>query len=120
MESTWKANTNYYTIIDIEQLEEELGEELISIMKYKTRNDGESWKLKHVVKSPKFLEGNKVAISIQITNATYADYKMSDGTYQNVQAVRNHIDIEDFDLAKYMFEKEEFLNQEEYDELEEI
>ena len=116
----WTPKTNYYVELNQGQLKQVLGEVLEDIMKYNPRKDGQEWILEYCMRGVKYLAGNKVAISIQITNAAYVEYEMTDGKYENIMDVITWIDEEDFELAKYMFNVEEFLSEEEYKELESI
>lgn len=120
MVSTWHENTNYYVKLNQGQLKQVLGKVFEGVMIYKPRKDKMSWLLKNCMRSVKYLTGNKVAISIQLTNALYVDYKMQDGSYLNTQNVVNYIDEEDFQLAMHMFGVYEFMTQLEYDNLTQV
>ena len=100
MTDTWEPKTYYYIKLNQVQLKQVLGEVLEGVMEYKPRKDEQAWILEHVSRHVKYLAGNKVAMSIQITNSAYADYKMPDETYRNVEGVLDYINEEDFELAK--------------------
>lgn len=101
MTGIWKPNSKYYTIIDVDQLQEVLESILVQIVGYDSNRE---WKLEDVCRSHKYLADNKVAISIQVSNPAYT----------NEGVVLDLMTSEDFDLAKYYFQKEEFLTLEEY------
>jgi|GEM_PF-4770726 len=108
MTGTWEPKTKYYIILNQGQLKQALGSVIEDKMKYKPKKDGSEYLLEDVFRNPKYLEGNKVAISIQITNAKYADGEM------NLMNVDDFITEEDFELAKEQFGVTEFLTEEEY------
>jgi len=107
MTGTWTPKSKYYTIIDVDQLQEILDSILVQIVGYDTDIE---WKLEDVCRSHKYLEDNKVAISVQISNPSYT----------NERVVLDFMTEQDFDLAKYYFQVDEFLTLEEYRELTDI
>lgn len=100
MIGTWTPNTNYFTIIELDDLQEILDEMLVAIVRYDPKIE---WRLGDVCRNVKYLADNKVAINIQISNPAYT----------NEEAVLDYINEQDFDLAKYYLQKEKFLTQEE-------
>lgn len=115
MESIWKPKTKYYIKLNLGQLKQVLGEMLEGIVKYKPRKDGLPWTLEKAMRHAKYITGNKVIISIQITNTGYVEYTITNGEIINTEYVLDFIDSEDFDLAKYFFEVDEFMTKAEYD-----
>jgi len=104
MTDIWTQKSKYYTIIGVDKLQEILDSILVQIVGY---DPDIEWKLKDVCRNHKYIEGNKVAISIQISNPAYT----------NERCVMDFMTSQDFDLAKYYFQVDEFLTLKEYMEL---
>lgn len=107
MTGEWKEKTHYFTVIEETQLQEVLDEMLVDIVGY---DKEDVWILEDVCRHLKYLENSNVAINIQISNPAYV----------HEGAVLDFVNQEDFDLAKYYFQTNEFLTQEEYNALADI
>lgn len=117
MISEWKPQSNYYIILPKEALNEVIDEQLVDIVGYKKDKVWTLGATNGVCMHTKFIENDKVAINIQTCNPNFTDVELKDGTTINAFSTQSWIDSEDFDLAKYYFQTNEFLTQEEYDVL---
>ena len=101
MISEWTPKTDYFIKLPVARLQEVLDDVLVSIMGY----DPEiTYTFEDVCRSIKYLPNDEIAVGIQLRNAGYI----------KESAVLDYIDEESFQLAKYMYEVEEFLTKEEY------
>ena len=112
MAGTWTPKTNYFIKLPKVRLMEVLDEIIVSIIGY---DPTKVWTLSDVCRGIKYLSKNEIAINIQICNSAWIDVKLQDGSRINARGVMNYINQEDFDLAKYYFQVDEFLTQSEYD-----
>ena len=101
MTDTWKEKTNYYLEHTKDKLQEILNEQLVQIMGY----DADlTWTFEDACFGLKYLANGNVACNIQLSNSAHVKEK----------CVLSWIDEQSFDLAKYMYQVDEFKTKEEY------
>jgi len=100
----WKPKTNYFIELPKDTLKEILDVMLVDIMGY---DNEQEWRFEQVCHNLKYLENGNIACNIQLRNAAYVDSNN----------VLDCIDAEYYDLAKYYYQTDTFLTEQEYREL---